>query len=91
MNMWETYQQNQSELQLLMNEEKRLVRKMESLKQEILDYSSKRNELERQLTKEQQDVTKLDGFSFANMVKNWRGNLDEIRRQEAASVEIDGC
>lgn len=89
--MWETYQQKQSELQLLMNEEKRLVRKMESLKQEILDYSTKRNELERQLTKEQLDVEKLDGFSFTNMVRNWRGNLDEIRDQEkaeAAAVEL---
>ncbi|MDX1772312.1 MAG: hypothetical protein R3328_12345, partial [Planococcaceae bacterium] len=89
--MWETYQQKQSELQLLMNEEKRLVRKMESLKQEILDYSTKRNELERQLTKEQLDVEKLEGFSFTNMVRNWRGNLDEIRDQEkaeAAAVEL---
>lgn len=89
--MWETYQQKQSELQLLMNEEKRLVRKMESLKQEILDYSTKRNELERQLTKEQLDVEKLDGFSFTNMVRNWRGNLDEIRdkeKAEAAAVEL---
>lgn len=89
--MWETYQQKQSELQLLMNEEKRLVRKMESLKQEILDYSTKRNELERQLTKEQLDIEKLDGFSFTNMVRNWRGNLDEIRdkeKAEAAAVEL---
>ncbi|MET0787325.1 MAG: hypothetical protein ABWY25_11540 [Paenisporosarcina sp.] len=89
--MWELYQQKQSELQLLMTEEKRLVRRMESLKQEILDYSSKRNDLERQLTKEQLDVAKLDGFSFANMVRNWRGNLDEIRDQEkaeAAAVEL---
>ena len=89
--MWEKYQQKQSELQLLMNEEKRLVRKMESLKQEILDYSTKRNELERQLTKEQLDVEKLDGFSFTNMVRNWRGNLDEIRdkeKAEAAAVEL---
>lgn len=89
--MRETYQQKQSELQLLMNEEKRLVRKMESLKQEILDYSAKRNELERQLTKEQLDVEKLEGFSFTNMVRNWRGNLDEIRDQEkaeAAAVEL---
>lgn len=84
--MWETYQQKQSELQLLMNEEKRLVRKMESLKQEILDYSTKRNELERQLSKEQLDVEKLEGFSFTNMVRNWRGNLDEIRDQEKAEV-----
>ncbi|MBU0906509.1 MAG: hypothetical protein KKF57_15055 [Firmicutes bacterium] len=89
--MWETYLQKQSELQLLMNEEKRLVRKMESLKQEILDYSTKRNELERQLTKEQLDVEKLEGFSFTNMVRNWRGNLEEIRDQEkaeAAAVEL---
>lgn len=89
--MWETYQHKQSELQLLMNEEKRLVRKMESLKQEILDYSTKRNDLERQLTKEQLDVEKLEGFSFANMVRNWRGNLDEIRdkeKAEAAAVEL---
>ncbi len=89
--MWETYQQKQSDLQLLMNEEKRLVRKMESLKQEILDYSTKRNELERKLTKEQLDVEKLEGFSFTNMVRNWRGNLDEIRYQEkaeAAAVEL---
>lgn len=89
--MWLIYQQKQSELQLLMNEEKRLVRKMESLKQEILDYSTKRNELEKQLTKEQLDVEKLDGFSFTNMVRNWRGNLDEIRDQEkaeAAAVEL---
>ncbi|MDX1807193.1 MAG: hypothetical protein R3267_09230 [Paenisporosarcina sp.] len=89
--MWEMYQQNQSELQVLMNEEERLVRRMESLKQEILDYSGKRNNLERQVTKEQQDVAKLEGFSFANMVRNWRGNLDEIRDQEkaeAAAVEL---
>ena len=84
--MWEMYQQNQSELQVLMNEEERLVRRMESLKQEILDYSGKRNNLERQVTKEQQDVVKLEGFSFANMVRNWRGNLDEIRDQEKAEA-----
>jgi hypothetical protein len=89
--MWSTLQQRQSELQLLMNEQERLQKKLASLQTDVLEHTHKRNELERKLTKEQRDVAKLDEFSFSNMMRKWKGTQEDVRDQEmaeAASVEL---
>lgn len=89
--MWSTLQQRQSELQLLMNEQERLQKKLASLQTDVLEHTHKRNELERNLTKEQRDVAKLDEFSFSNMMRKWKGTQEDVRDQEmaeAASVEL---
>lgn len=89
--MWSTFQQRQSELQLLINEQERLQKKLASLQTEILEHTHKRNELESKLTKEQRDVAKLDEFSFSNMMRKWKGTQEDVRDQEmaeAASIEL---
>ena len=89
--MWSTFQQRQSALQLVINEQERLLRKQDSFQADIEKQRNKRDELESELTKEQLDVTKLDGFSFSNMVRKWKGTQEEIRDQEqaeAATVEL---
>lgn len=89
--MWPTFQERQSNLQSIKNERERLQRKLASELTDSADQSRKRDELERQLMKEQSDVEKLDGFSFSNMVRKWKCTLEEIRDQEqaeAAAVEL---
>lgn len=89
--MWSTLQQRQSELQLVINEQKRLLRKQASLQVDVVKQTHKRDELKSELTQEQLDVSKLDGFSFSNMVRRWKGTQEEIRDQEqaeAAAVEL---
>jgi len=89
--MWSTFQEKQSSLQSIKNERERLQRKLISEQKDRIEHAHKRDELEQQLTKEQRDVKKLDGFSFSNLVKKWRGTLEKIRDQEqaeAAAVEL---
>ncbi|MGE6489628.1 hypothetical protein [Paenisporosarcina sp. NPDC076898] len=89
--MWSTLQQRQSVLQLLMNEQERLQKKLASLQTDVLEHTHKRNEFEKKLTKEQRDVAKLDEFSFSNMMRKWKGTQEDVRDQEmaeAASVEL---
>ena len=84
--MWSTFQIRQSELQVLINEQKRLKSKLASLQTDVLEQAHKRNELERTLSKEQQDVMKLDGFSFSTIVRKWNGTLEDIRDKEIAEA-----
>jgi len=89
--MWSLFQERQSEIKQLMNEQKRLQSKLASTQTNELEQTHKRNELERMLTKEQQDVIKLDGFSFSNLVRKWKGTQEEARDREvaeAAAVEM---
>lgn len=89
--MWSTFQEQQSQIQLLINEQERLLRKQNTLTTDILTQTHKRDELKTLLTQEQLDVEKLDGFSFSNMMRNWKGTLEEVRdfeEAEAAAVEL---
>lgn len=89
--MWEIFQERQSEIQLLINEQERIQRKRASLQTKILEQTQKRNKLERDLTKEQRDVEKLDEFSFSNMVRKWKGTQEDARDlelAESAAVEL---
>jgi len=89
--MWSLFQERQSEIKQLLNEQKRLQSKLASTQTNELEQTHKRNELERMLTKEQQDVIKLDGFSFSNLVRKWKGTQEEARDREvaeAAAVEM---
>jgi len=84
--MWSTFQQRQSELQLVINEQERLLRKQRSLETDIVNQRQERDELKSELTQEQMDVSKLDGFSFSNMVLKWKGTREEIRDKEEAEA-----
>ena len=84
--MWSTFQVRQSDIQLLINEEKRLKGKLASLQTDLLEQAHKRNELERTVTKEQQDVMKMDGFSFSNIMRKWNGTIEDIRDKEIAEA-----
>jgi len=89
--MWSIFQERQSNLQSIKNERERLQRKLASELKDSAEQAHKRDELERKLTKEQRDVEKLDSFSFSNMMRKWKGTLEEIRDQElaeAAAVEL---
>ena len=89
--MWSDFQERQAKLQSLIHEQERLQRKLASVNTDILEYTKKRDDLERLLTKEQRDVAKLDEFSFANMVRKWKGMQEEVRdreKAEAAAVEL---
>lgn len=48
--MWSTLQQRQSELQLVINEQERLLRKQASLQVDIVKQTHKRDELKSELT-----------------------------------------
>jgi len=81
----------QHELITLVNEREKLKRKLASFKQQWLEADEKVQKLQKQLTKEQHDVRKLDQFSFSNFVNKWKGTMNEIRRkeiEEAAAVEL---
>jgi hypothetical protein len=89
--MWSLFQEKQTEIKQLMNEQIRLQSKLASTQTNVLEQTHKRNELERMLTKEQQDVIQLDGFSFSNLVRKWKGTQEEARDREvaeAAAVEM---
>jgi hypothetical protein len=86
MGMWATFQERQSEIQLLINEQERLQKRRDSLQTNILEQTQKRDELERDLTKEQRDVEKLDEFSFSNMVRKWKGTQEDARDLELAEA-----
>ena len=76
--MWSDFQERQAKLQSLIHEQERLQRKLASVNTDILEYTKKRDDLERLLTKEQRDVVKLDEFSFANMVSKKESILDRL-------------
>ncbi|MFC4411756.1 hypothetical protein ACFOZY_15305 [Chungangia koreensis] len=89
--MREQFLERQNEFLTLVNERNKLKRKLASYKEQWLETDMKIQQLQKQLTKEQQDVRKLDQFSMSNLVNKWKGTMNEIRRkevEEAAAVEL---
>lgn len=89
--MREQFLERQNEFLSLVNERSKLKRKLASFKEQWLETDMKIQQLQKQLTKEQQDVRKLDQFSMSNLVNKWKGTMNEIRRkeiEEAAAVEL---
>lgn len=84
--MRERLRTRQMQLTTLRNERNRLKRRLEGAETQLKEAHQLRNELEKQLTKEQQDVIRLGKFSFLNKVKEWTGKWDEEMEKEIAEV-----
>lgn len=71
--------------------QRRLMKRLEQTEEKLLVMKRKRDQLHRQLTKEQQDVVKLGKFSFMNKISEWTGTWDEKMKkeiEEAAEAEL---
>lgn len=89
--MREQLLERQNKLLATIHERDRLNRQLASFKEQWLETDEKVQQLQKQLTKEQLDVRRLDQFSMANLVNKWKGTMNEIRRkeiEEAAAVEL---
>ncbi|WP_203248366.1 hypothetical protein [Sporosarcina beigongshangi] len=64
----------------------RIKRRLDGAEVQLKEAIVLRDELHRQLTKEQQDVVKLGKFSFANKIKEWTGKWDEQMEKEIAEA-----
>lgn len=64
----------------------RIKRRLEGAKAHLAEVVILRDGLQKQLTKEQQDVVKLGKFSFVNKFKEWTGKWDEQMEKEIAEV-----
>ena len=90
-NMRQDIQKRQNSLQEKRVNQRRLMKRLEQTSEKLLTMKQKRDQLHRQLTKEQQDVVKLGKFSFANKISEWTGRWDEkVKKEmeEAAEVEL---
>ncbi|MFJ5768687.1 hypothetical protein [Psychrobacillus sp. NPDC093180] len=89
--MWQHLQEKQAQLIVKKNERNRLQRKLASLQTQWLELEAVRNDLEKELNKEQKDVRNLEKFSLSNLVSQWKGTMDEKRKKEiaeAAEIEL---
>ena len=89
--MRQDIQIRQNSLQEKRVNQRRLTKRLEQTSEKLLTMKQKRDQLHRQLTKEQQDVVKLGKFSFANKISEWTGRWDEkVKKEmeEAAEVEL---
>lgn len=89
--MNETMQERQMALTLVKNESNRIGRRLAETEKRLQEAVRERDHLERQLTKEQQDVMRLGKFSFMNKLKEWTGSWDQQMEKEiaeAATVEV---
>ena len=64
----------------------RIKRRLDGAEVQLKGAIVLRDELHKQLTKEQQDVVKLGKFSFANKIKEWTGKWDEQMEKEIAEA-----
>lgn len=89
--MRKNIQGRQMDLLTKITERDRILRRYERKKVELNEAKHKRDRLEEQLTKEQQDVVKLGKFSFMNKIREFTGKLDillEKEIQEAVEAEL---
>ncbi|MGG0643938.1 hypothetical protein ABE021_08345 [Sporosarcina gallistercoris] len=89
--MKETMQERQMALTLLKNESNRIIRRLTEAENRLEKATAERDRLERQLTKEQQDVMRLGKFSFLNKLKELTGSWDQQMEREiaeAATAEV---
>ncbi|ARF17374.1 hypothetical protein [Sporosarcina ureae] len=89
--MRQDIQERQNRLQEKRVNQRRLKKRLEQTSEKLLTMKQKRDQLHRQLTKEQQDVVKLGKFSFANKISEWTGRWDEKMKkeiEEAAEAEL---
>ncbi|MCG7335229.1 hypothetical protein MHZ95_08055 [Sporosarcina sp. ACRSM] len=76
----------QMELMMLRTERNRVKRRLDGTEVQLQDARALRDRLQKQLTKEQQDVVQLGKFSFMNKIKEWTGKWDEQMEREMAEV-----
>lgn len=91
MDMRQDIHERQYTLQEKRMNHRRLLKRLEQTSEKLLAMKKTRDQLHRQLTKEQQDVVKLGKFSFANKISEWTGTWDEKMKkeiEEAAQAEL---
>ncbi|MFC5590089.1 hypothetical protein ACFPRA_14370 [Sporosarcina soli] len=76
----------QMDLTMLRTERNRVKRRLDGTEAQLKDARALRDRLQKQLTKEQQDVVQLGKFSFMNKIKEWTGKWDEQMEKEMAEV-----
>lgn len=76
----------QMDLTMLRTERNRVKRRLDGTEAQLKDARALRDQLQKQLTKEQQDVVQLGKFSFINKIKEWTGKWDEQMEKEMAEV-----
>lgn len=89
--MREDIHKRQMDLTLTRTERDRIKRRLMAAEELLKDAIALRDQLQSQLTKEQQDVVKLGSFSFANKLKQLTGKWDaqmEKEIAEAAEAEL---
>jgi chromosome segregation ATPase len=74
------------DLTMLRTERNRVKRRLDGTEAQLKDARALRDQLQKQLTKEQQDVVQLGKFSFINKIKEWTGKWDEQMEKEMAEV-----
>lgn len=79
-------QERQMELTMRRNERNRVIRRLDGAEAQLKEAIQLRGRLQRQLSKEQQDVIKLGKFSFANKLKEWSGKWDAQMEKEINEV-----
>lgn len=76
----------QMELTMIRTECNRVKRRLGGTEAQLKEAYALRDRLQKQLTKEQQDVVQLGKFSFINKIKEWTGKWDEQMEKEMAEV-----
>ncbi|GKV55253.1 hypothetical protein NCCP2222_12000 [Sporosarcina sp. NCCP-2222] len=84
--MRNSIQERQMELTMRRNERNRIIRRLDGAEVQLKEAIQLRDRLQRQLSKEQQDVIKLGKFSFANKLKEWSGKWDAQMEKEINEV-----
>lgn len=84
--MREEIRDKQMRLSMIRNGRDRVKRRLEAAENKLQEASGIRNQLYKELLKEQQDVVKLGKFSIKNKINEWTGKLDERMEKEIAEV-----
>ena len=84
--MREDMHERQMELTMTRTERNRVKRRLDGTEAQLQEARKLRDQLHKQLTKEQQDVVKLGKFSFMNKISEWTGKWDEKMEKEIAEA-----
>lgn len=78
--------EKQQKLTMKRFERDRVKRRLDGAERQLQEARNTRDQLHKQLTKEQQDVVRLGRFSFINKINEWTGKWDEKMDKEIAEA-----
>lgn len=78
--------ERQQKLTMKRFERDRVKRRLDGAERQLQEARNTRDQLHKQLTKEQQDVVRLGRFSFINKINEWTGKWDEKMDKEIAEA-----